>query len=237
MISTNKITLFYSMFITLYIICLIVAYLVFFSKHDCTKYKKTIIRIHLASLAIWLIQLLLNFSSDYALYGAWTLPFVLTCYFVSGLFLFVYYGRSSNILMKIYGGVFFFYPILIIVGAIFSRFIMVIGIAITVFALDVPANIYSGKGVIIREGFTGVMAASQRIELYKSCFPLVKKLGETSLGSETLGALKIDSIVVTPGKADTIIIKSNPDNRTFKFHKTDQSASAEKDDTFRLGNF
>ena len=207
------------MFIIVYSIFLIAAYILFFLKRDLTKYKKTLITIHLTGLAVWLVQLFLNISSDYALYGTWTLPLVLTSYFVSGLLLFVHYGRSSNILMKIYGGLFFFYPIFFIAGALFTRIVLIFGISITSFVLSIPDNLYSGKGLIIRKGFSGVMAASQKIELYKSCFPLVKKLGEASLGPESVKEIEIDNILVIQEKADTIIIRSNPENRVFRFYK------------------
>lgn len=211
------------MFIIIYCICLIIAYILFFLKRDLTKYKKTLIRIHLACLVVSLIQLILKISSDYALYGTWTLPMVLTGYFASALFLFVHYCRSSNILMKIYGGLFFFYPIFFIVAALFARIVLILGISITFFALNIPDNLYSGKGLIIREGFSGVMAASQKIELYKSCFPLVKKLGETDLGSASVNEIKIDSILLIQGEANTITIKSNPENRIFRFYKSHPS--------------
>lgn len=101
---------------------------------------------------------------------------------------------------------------------------LVFGLGLTLFILNIPENLYSGKGMVISEGFSGMLAASQKIELYESHFPLVRKLSEANLGSETLGQVKIDNIKVLKGAADTIIIQSEPDHRTFKFSIINKTA-------------
>lgn len=207
------------MFILIYLICLISAYLLYFSKYDLLKYRRIVINSHLISLTICLIALAMNLTSHYSFYGGWITPFFATGMISSGLFLFVLYARSSQIWLKLYGGLFFSYPLIILIAAIFSRMFLVFGIGLTLFILNIPENLYSGKGMVIREGFSGMLAASQKIELYESHFPVIEKLGETNLGSETLVQIKIDSIKVCKGAADTIIIQSEPDHRTFKFSK------------------
>lgn len=208
------------MFIILYLCSLIVSYIAFFAKSDLSRYKKILIRIHLVSLFFCSIALVLNISSDYSFYGAWTLPFLSACLIISGLFLFVLYARSANLLMKIYGGVYFSYPLLIILITMLSRMMLGFGVGLTFMVLNVPDNFYKGKGLVIREGFSGVLAASQKIILYESCFPLLKKIGTASLGSENFSQFSIDSIQVQTKVADSIVIKTAPDDRIFTFYKS-----------------
>lgn len=208
------------MFIILYVCSLIVAYIAFFAKSDLSRYKKILIRIHLVSLFFCSIALLLNISSDYSFYGAWTLPFLSVCLIISGLFLFVLYARSANLLMKIYGGIYFSYPLLIILATMLSRMMLGFGLGLTFLVLNVPDNFYKGKGLVIREGFSGVLAASQKIVLYKSCFPLLKEIGTASLRSENMSQLNIDSIQVQTMTADRIVIKTEPEHRKFTFYKS-----------------
>ena len=207
------------MFIFIYLLCLILAYVCFFSKYNFTKYKRTVIKVHLISLAFCLIAAAMNLMSDYSFYSGWITPLFATSMISSGLLLFVLYARSSKIWLKLYGGLFFSYPLIILIAALFSRMFLVFGIGLTLFILNIPENLYSGKDMMIREAFSGMLAASQKIELYESHFPLIKKLGETNLGSETLIQIKIDSIKVCKGAADTTIIQSEPDHGTFKFSK------------------
>ncbi len=207
------------MFILFYLICLISGYIFYFFKYNFIRYKRVVINSHFISLAFCLIALGLSLISDYSFYGGWIAPFFTTVMISTGLFLFVLYARSSSIWLKLYGGLFFTYPLIILIAALFSRVFLVFGAGLILFVLYKPDNLYSGKGMMIREGFSGMLAASQKIELYEIHFPLVKKIGESNLGSEILSQVKIDSIKVVTVAADTLIIQTEPDHRTFKFSK------------------
>lgn len=207
------------MFILIYLICLILAFVFYFSKANLVKYKRIVTNIHLISLAFCLIALALNLLTDYYFYFNWIVPFFTVGFITSGLFLFVLHARSSNLGLKIYGGLFFSYPLIVLVVAFLDRLAMAIVISVPLFLLSVNSTLYVGEGMMIRERFSGVLAASPSIELYETHFPLIKKMGVTNVNHDIFRELEIDSIKVSRGGGDTIIIQSEPDHRQFKFSK------------------
>ncbi|TCC99674.1 hypothetical protein [Pedobacter hiemivivus] len=183
------------------------------------KYKRILTNIHLISLAFCLIALGLNILTDYYFYFNWIVPFFTLGLITSGLFLFVLYARSSNLWLKIYGGLFFTYPLIILAGALFSRMMLLFGVGLPLFLLSIESNLYIGEGMMIREGFSGVLAASPKIQLYETHFPLIKKLGVAYINHDIFQELKIDSIKVSKVTGDTIILQSEPDHRQLEFRK------------------
>lgn len=201
--------------IIFYILALICSYVLFFRKGDHTQLKKRVVQLHLASVAIMLIEYLLWTFTAYRLYGAWTFPVAAVLFLITGTLLMVVYWKTTNLFLKIYGGIFFFYPLLIVLAAFTERLFMAILISIPLAMLFTPETVGYGNSMSIKKEFSGVLGYGTRVLLYKSYFPLEKKIGETYVSPAELKEMgNLEEAVV---KGDSVVVFYNHHRDKLKF--------------------
>ena len=139
-----------------YLFSLVGIYILPFVKRDFGDIKRLILRVHLVTLIVLLVEILLWLFSDYKLYGSWTLPVVTLFFMITGTLLIVMYWKTKYRFIKIYSGFFFFYPLLVTGAFFMSRLLAVLMVSLPLASLFVPDTLGTGNGMTVRREFNGV---------------------------------------------------------------------------------
>lgn len=200
-----------------YLFSLLCIYILPFLKRDFGDSKKLILRVHLVTVIVLLIEILLWRFSDYTIYGSWTLPIVTLFFMITGSLLIVMYWKTKYRFIKVYSGFFFFYPLLVIVAVFMSRLFAVLIVILPLASLFVPDTLGTGNGMTIRHEFNGVMAASDKLMLYKSYFPLERKIGHKYLNHQEVNSLDISQLGPLKMIGDSVAVFYNEGKKPLVF--------------------
>lgn len=140
-----------------------------------TKYKKYLVRIHVISVALLLVNVVLIIGFESSFRTFWFDRLVLLCFLLSGTFIFAIGRNHLKLRDKLYFGFFFFYPFVVVLASVMDRIFFVLVASPFLWVSTTPEIYYHDSNYDIRP-VKGIMAP-RILELIKNEVFLETRVG------------------------------------------------------------
>lgn len=167
-------------------------------------FRKRVIILHFGFFALLLVDLLLVLTTERDFRGVYSDRIVFWGLLLSGALLFFCVRKKGNLALRIYSGVYAFYPILAMATILIDRLFFVIVAGPILASVIIPEIYYKSDEYDIR-GNTGFLAPKQMV-LVKKGLLTEKQIGRAEYPDEE-GFIKVQEIEMADISADSVFVK------------------------------